>query len=186
MEDTRLPCPYRELQELTRSIGHLYESSFANAGLTSTQHRLLSEIKRLRVARSVDLARTICLSPSTLSRNLKPLLAKGWVRIEAGDDARSHRVILTDCGLHRHVLGQQQWQLAKATVLQVLGLRRVVQLYGVAEECGDALSQHVARMSRGPAVPPQSAAGHHVPVRRAGRRGAERHVSHAVVKPGAP
>src|SRR4051812_20695185 len=113
MEDTRTPCPYRELLELTRSIGHVYESSFAEAGLTATQHRLLSEIKRLRAARSVDLSRAICLDPSTLSRNLKPLLAKGWVRIEEGDDARSHRVVLTESGLQRHALGQRQWRIAK-------------------------------------------------------------------------
>jgi DNA-binding MarR family transcriptional regulator len=140
MKDTRTPCPYRKLLELTRSIGHVYESSFADAGLTATQHRLLSEIKRLRAARSVDLSRAICLDPSTLSRNLKPLLAKGWVRIEEGDDARSHRVVLTESGLQRHALGQRQWRIAKAKVLQALGLQRVVRLYGLAEECGSVLA----------------------------------------------
>jgi len=177
MEDTRLPCPYRELQELTRSIGLVYESSFAYAGLTAAQHRLLSEIRRMGVARSVDLARAICLSPSTLSRNLKPLLAKGWVRIEAGNDARSHRVILTDSGLRRHALGQRQWRIAKATVLQALGLHRVVRLYAIAEECGVALADPECPSAQ--KGPPPSPARHLAPGGRADRRVVGRHGSPA-------
>src|SRR5688500_11849091 len=118
MEDISTPCPYRELQDLTRSIGQLYESAFADSGLTATQHRLLSEIKRLKEPRNVDLARAIGLDPSTLSRNLRPLLAEGWIRIEEGADARSHRVVLTESGLERCALGQRQWQVAKARVVQ--------------------------------------------------------------------
>ncbi|NRF71655.1 winged helix-turn-helix transcriptional regulator [Aquincola sp. S2] len=140
MEDTSTRCPYRELRDLTRSIGQVYESSFAEAGLTATQHSLLSEIKRLRAARNVDLARAIGLDPSTLSRNLKPLLAEGWVRIEEGEDARSHRVVLTESGMERHALGQRQWKIAKAKVLQVLGLHRVERLCGLAQECRSALT----------------------------------------------
>ena len=67
-------------------------------------------------------------------------LAKGWVRIEEGDDARSHRVVLTESGLQRHALGQRQWRIAKAKVLQALGLHRVVRLYGLAEECRSVLA----------------------------------------------
>lgn len=145
MEDTSTRCPYRELRNLTRSVGQVYESSFAEAGLTATQHWLLSEIKRLRAARSVDLSRAIGLDPSTLSRNLRPLLAKGWVRIEEGDDARSHRVALTESGRQQHALGQRQWRIAKAKVLQALGVHRVVRLYGLAEECHSVLTVSLPR-----------------------------------------
>ena len=139
MNDTAARCPYRELRELTRSIGQAYESSFAEVGLTATQYWLLSEIKRLRSARNVDIARAIGLDPSTLSRNLKPLLAEGWIRIEEGGDARSNGVVLTDSGLERHALGQQQWQLAKVKVVQALGLPRVNRLYGLADESREVL-----------------------------------------------
>jgi len=133
-------CPYGELRSLTRAIGHAYEASFVEVGLTAKQHRLLSEIKRLQAVRSVDLARALGLDPSTVSRNLKPLLAMGWIRIEEGRDARTHRVRLTESGLERHALGERQWHVAKARVVQALGTRRVARLHALVEECLSALT----------------------------------------------
>jgi len=140
MDDAHAPCPYGELRGLTRAIGHAYEAAFADVGLTAHQHRLLSEIQRLQAARSVDLARALGVDPSTLSRNLKPLLAMGWVRIEEGGDARSHRVRLTESGLERYAHGEGQWDLAKAHVVQALGMRRIARLYALVEECRSALA----------------------------------------------
>ena len=166
MEDTSTRCPYQELRNLTRLIGQVYESSFHEAGLTSTQHWLLSEIKRLRAARSVDLSCAVGLDPSTLSRNLKPLRAKGWVKIEEGDDARSHRVVLTESGLQRHALGRRRWRIAKAKVLQALGLPRVVRLYGLAEECRSVLTESMPRGGSDPKNAAACAPPHSEPGRR--------------------
>ena len=144
MDDPCSPCPYRELRDLTRAISQVYEVTFAGAGLTATQHRLLSEIKRLKVAPNAELARAIGLDPSTLSRNLTPLVTRGWVRIEPGRDARTHGVLLTVSGRQRHAMGERQWRAAKASVAQQLGPHLVAKLYSVAEECLVRLPQSSA------------------------------------------
>jgi len=48
--------------------------------------------------RPTELARQMRIDASTLTRNLQPLIAQGWVRQLAGDDARSRSIEATDAG----------------------------------------------------------------------------------------
>ena len=91
-------CSNFKLRQLARRVSHYYDAELAKAGLKTTQYSLLSRVARRGPIRPVDLAPAMAIDASTLTRNLKPLLAAGWLLIAAGADGRSHTVAITEAG----------------------------------------------------------------------------------------
>ena len=48
------------------------------------------------------------MDASTLTRNLQPLVAQGWLEVGAGDDARSRFVTATEAGRIKRVEAQRE------------------------------------------------------------------------------
>ena len=67
-------CTNLKLRQLTRRVSQHYDVELAKTGLKTTQYSLLSAIVRLGPLRAVELAHTMHMSTSTLSRNLRPLI----------------------------------------------------------------------------------------------------------------
>ncbi len=61
----------------------------------------------------VELARSMKLDASTLTRNLQPLIAQGWVEVGPGSDARSRSISATDSGRAKRAEGQRAWKQAQ-------------------------------------------------------------------------
>ena len=85
-------CTNLKLRQLVRGVTRLYDAEMAPTGLKTTQYSLLSGVLKLAPVRPGDLARALRLEPSTLTRNLRPLVAAGWIELGAGTDARSRMV----------------------------------------------------------------------------------------------
>ena len=84
-------CTNFKLRQLVRRVSQLYDQELAKAGLKTTQYSLLSHVLKLGPIRPGDLAAAMTMDASTLTRNLKPLVAAGWVVLGQGSDARSRR-----------------------------------------------------------------------------------------------
>ena len=80
------------------------------------------------------------LTPSTLSRNLQPLVAAGWLVVEAGDDARSRRISATDAGRDKRQEAQRRWRVAQEQLNARLGIERVLALHALIAECSERLA----------------------------------------------
>jgi len=92
--------PTEEIQQLRESIrvlerklGILEESEMACCGLTLAQCHALVEIGRAKSVSLVDLAGTIGLDTSTLSRTVNNLVAKNMVSRELDPDDRRYVTI---------------------------------------------------------------------------------------------
>jgi DNA-binding MarR family transcriptional regulator len=133
-------CTNLKLRQLLRRVARHYDAEVGKAGLKGTQYSLLSYVCKLGPVRPVDLAREMNVSPSTLSRNLQPLVAAGWVSVEAGDDARSRRVVPTAAGREKRQEAQRRWRAAQEHLNELLGSRRVVALHALLDECSERLS----------------------------------------------
>lgn len=133
-------CTNLKLRQLMRRVAQHYDVELAKTGLKTTQYSLLSHVCKLGPIRQVDLARVMKLTPSTLSRNLQPLVAAGWVSIEPGDDARSRRVVATDAGRDKRQEAQRRWRVAQEQLNALLGPQRVVALHALIDECSERLS----------------------------------------------
>lgn len=128
-------CTNFKTRQLARLLSRHYDGELAQAGLKTTQYSLLSHVLALGPIAPGLLAARMGLDASTLTRNLQPLLAAGWLQQTAGSDARSRRIGITDAGRARQSLARRHWQVAQQRVNALLGAERVLALHALLDDC---------------------------------------------------
>lgn len=134
-------CTNWKLRQLDRVVTRHYDAYVAATGLKNTQYALLSHVVSLGPIRPSDLAQRMGLDASTLTRNLQPLVAQGWLRQGPGEDARSRLVEATEVGRAKRAEAQRAWKQAQLALNVRLGIRRVAALHALIEDCMKRLSQ---------------------------------------------
>jgi DNA-binding MarR family transcriptional regulator len=132
-------CTNLKLRQLTRAVTRHYDAYAAATGLKNTQYSLLSHIVLLGPIKPSDLAARMRLDASTLTRNLQPLIAQGWVVQRAGDDGRSRLIEATEAGRVKRAEGQRAWKQAQLALNARLGPERVAALHSLIDDCMAAL-----------------------------------------------
>jgi DNA-binding MarR family transcriptional regulator len=133
-------CTNLKLRQLTRRVSQHYDLALAKTGLKTTQYSLLSHVVKLGPIRAVDLAGAMRMSTSTLSRNLQPLVASGWIEVNAGDDARSRLISATPVGQAKRTEAQRKWRIAQEGINATLGTERVLALHALIDASLELLS----------------------------------------------
>jgi DNA-binding MarR family transcriptional regulator len=128
-------CTNLKLHQLGRRVARLYDAEVRSLGLKGTQYSLLSYVVKLGPIQPGALAAAIGIAPSTLTRNLQPLQAQGWIAIEPGVDARSLLVSATESGQALRAQAQRAWKRSQLELNARLGEERVVQLHALIDEC---------------------------------------------------
>jgi DNA-binding MarR family transcriptional regulator len=126
-------CTNFKVRQLARRLTEHYDAEVAKCGLKTTQYSLLSHIVNLGPIRPVDLAAEMQMTASTLSRNLQPLIAAGWVLLAPGADARSRLVQATEAGIAKRQEAQQHWKAAQQALNSRLSLERVAELHALID-----------------------------------------------------
>ena len=134
-------CTSFRLRRLTRMVSRHYDAHVAAAGLKTTQYSLLSHVLHLGPLRPVDLARAMNIDASTLTRNLKPMLAAGWLVQDQGPDARSRLVSITPEGRAKRTEAQRLWRAAQTGLNEMLGVERVEALHVLLDESLELLQR---------------------------------------------
>jgi DNA-binding MarR family transcriptional regulator len=127
-------CTNFKLRQLARRVSQLYDHQMASIGLKTTQYSLLSHVLRLGPIRPGDLAAAMTLDASTLTRNLKPLLAAGWLELAPGGDGRSRSVRITPAGRAKRDEAQAHWKAAQQALNAQLGVERVAALHALVDD----------------------------------------------------
>jgi DNA-binding MarR family transcriptional regulator len=133
-------CSNFKLRQANRLVSRYYDGYVGATGLKTSQYSLLSHIATLGPVRPADLATRMGLEPSTLTRNLQPLVVQGWVEVGPGTDGRSRQVTLTEAGRAKRTEGQRAWKKAQLAFNDKLGEARVVQLHALLDECMQLLA----------------------------------------------
>ncbi|MFT7773713.1 MarR family winged helix-turn-helix transcriptional regulator [Roseateles sp.] len=128
-------CSSLKIRQLSRRVSQHFDAVVASVDLKTTQYSLLSHIIRMAPVRPGQLASAMEMDASTLTRNLQPLMAQGWVRVGPGDDGRSRQVEVTEAGLAKHALAKRAWRRAQETFNDRLGNDLVQRLHDVLDEC---------------------------------------------------
>lgn len=128
-------CTNLKLRQLSRAVTRHYDAYVAKTGLKNTQYSLLSHVVLLGPIQPVELARRMKLEASTLTRNLQPLVAQGWVEVGPGVDARSRSISATADGRAKRVEAQRAWKQAQLALNDRLGEARVVRLHELLDAC---------------------------------------------------
>jgi DNA-binding MarR family transcriptional regulator len=122
-------CTNFKLRQLLRAVARLYDAEMAHAGLKSSQFSLLSQVKALGPLGPSALAAHMGMDASTLTRNLRPLIDKGWVLQGPGADARQRVVTITPEGVAKHTEAKACWKRAQQGLNQRLGVGEVAALH---------------------------------------------------------
>jgi DNA-binding MarR family transcriptional regulator len=131
-----LGCTCARLRKLARRLTRIYDAHLAGEGIKVTQYSLLVNISRGEKMVS-ELAAAMDMERTTLTRNLAPLEAQGWVKTKPGEDPRSCMVGITASGKRKLEAVLPLWRRAQREVESVLGESRVGRLH---EEVDRALA----------------------------------------------
>ena len=127
-------CACGRLRRASRALTQLYDDAMAPAGLRVTQFSLLRTLARDGPSRISDLAERLLLDRTALSRNLDPLIDRGFVEIARGDDARTREAAMTSKGETALRRATPYWERAQEDVAARLGRTKLDALIGVLGE----------------------------------------------------
>ena len=115
-------CTCFKLRRLSRRITAVYDRALSAAGMRVTQYSLLGHLRGLGGIPMSELAEMLDMDRTTLTRNLKPLIESGWVKVRSSDeDARIRLVQLTPVGEERWKAARACWRQAQDEVNTAIG-----------------------------------------------------------------
>ncbi len=115
-------CIIARARLISRVMTNIFDDEFRPLGLVSSQHTLLGSIMRLGVATRAEIGRANCLDRSTLTRNLKLMLDKGWIE-EVADrvQGRQRPLRLSKAGEDLLFSSMPAWRAGQERALKLLG-----------------------------------------------------------------
>ena len=128
-------CSSQKVRRLSRRLSQHFDRIVGESGLKTTQYTLLCHIVELGPLQPRDLAHSVGIDASTLTRNLQPLVAAGWVEVGKGDDDRSRLVVATPAGRDKRSEAQRVWKRAQLAFNERIGSDVVARLHAVVDEC---------------------------------------------------
>lgn len=132
MKDQPLPstghCTCFRVRKLNRLMSQRYDRRLAGAGLTLNQYSILRRLGD--ASRTVgDLARELGMDRTTLSRDLKPLLACAWLEQVSTTDARQRPVRVSRAGKRALAQAMPAWREAQDEMEDLLGASGIQALH---------------------------------------------------------
>lgn len=121
-------CMGFSIRKAARAVAQVYDEALLPSGLRGTQFSLLNAIALMGSPSINQLADTLVMDRTTLTRNLNPLVTQGLINIVTGVDRRTRAVTLLAKG--RKVLAKALplWDQAQSRLTQGLGSTRTKRL----------------------------------------------------------
>jgi len=129
-------CIAVRLRLLNRVVTNLYDDALRPLGLKVSQLNMLIATAKLGLAQPAKVCHILQLDPSTLSRNVERMRAKGWLEIVPGEDARTQPFRLTAQGRRLLERAAPAWEQAQEEAGEILGKDGVAVLSKVANRLG--------------------------------------------------
>jgi DNA-binding MarR family transcriptional regulator len=114
-------CIAVRLRLLNRVVTNFYDDALRPLGLKVSQLNILIVTARLGLARPGQVCEILQLDTSTLSRNVKPLQAHGWLEVVPDEDARAQPFRLTRQGTRLIENAVPAWEQAQRQATELLG-----------------------------------------------------------------
>ena len=135
-----LTCHCVALRRSARRVTQFYDRHLAGSGLRITQYSLLRALAAQGPTAMQALAAHLVMDRTTLTRGLRPLEREGLVRLEAGRDARTRLVGLTEAGRARLEAATPAWARAQADFEAGFGVPETRTLRDLADRVTDAVA----------------------------------------------
>ena len=129
-------CVGVRLRLLNRVVTNLYDNALRPLGLKVGQMHILVVTAKLGLAQPAKICDILQLDPSTLSRNVERMRAKGWLEVVPGEDARTQPFRLTAQGKRLLERAVPAWEEAQGKAAALLGEDVVALLTRTASKLG--------------------------------------------------
>ena len=116
-----LPCACASLRRASRAVTQLYDQELRESGLRVTQFTLLQALELTGKLTQGGLGELLFLDSTTLTRTLRPLLGRGWMRSLPGEDRRERHFQLTPAGRRQLQYARPGWERAQQSLQEALG-----------------------------------------------------------------
>jgi DNA-binding MarR family transcriptional regulator len=127
-------CTCGKLRRLTRRVTQIYDGFLEPVGLTITQFAILGPVMRHGGIAMGALAEIMVMDPTTLTRNLRPLMDRGYIKVvRDATDRRRQGIWATEAGKAVAREAAPHWRKAQAHVAAVVGGGEVERLGGLLD-----------------------------------------------------
>jgi DNA-binding MarR family transcriptional regulator len=110
-------CVCTAARRASRELTRAFENAMRGSGVRGTQFTLLATLVQTGPIPTTRLADFQGLERTTLTRNLRPLIRDGLVRIDEGDDRRVRKVAITPAGEEAARRAYPFWKKAQDAAL---------------------------------------------------------------------
>jgi DNA-binding MarR family transcriptional regulator len=114
-------CPNLNFRRTARAITRLFDLSFQNAGIRSTQFTILVAVAKTQPCSVGTLSKVLLIDSTTLTRTLRLLQKEGWVSISARSIKRQRFVSLTPMGVEALSRALPAWREAQRRFVDCVG-----------------------------------------------------------------
>ena len=113
-------CACATSRHIARLLTQLYDRFLHKAGVEAPQFALMVAIDKEERSHQSAIGLQCAMDKTTVSRNLKLLERKGWIKSTTGRDRRERHVALTPAGRKRLAAGWPEWRKAQNHLRSVM------------------------------------------------------------------
>ena len=120
-EQINAHCCCFNMRKVNRAVTQFYDEYLDSTGIRITQYTLLVEIASSDSKTLSEIAASLIMDRTTLTRNLKPLQKAGYIANTKTVDKRSKSYVLTDKGRKVVEDATPLWQEAQDKIIRAFG-----------------------------------------------------------------
>lgn len=133
-------CTCFRVRGAARRVTQIYSRHLAPTGLKISQFSLLGFVTARGPVSITRLSDLLATDRTTLTRNLRPLLASGLIERVAAGDRRRHELVATQAGRAMFKRALPLWSAAEHEVRAAMGARLTADLHGALERSMEKLA----------------------------------------------
>jgi len=123
-------CACFNIRKSARVLTQQYDEALQFVGLRSTQFSILAMISRVEAITITELADSLLMDRTTLTRNLRPLEKQNLVKTVPGEDRRTRIISISKIGLSKLKEAIPLWKQVQQTFIDYMGASRFKHLLG--------------------------------------------------------
>ncbi len=120
-QSTSAACISTRVRQLSRIVTRVYDDALRPLGITASQFTLLTQLAQQDGITAVEIGHTLDIEKSTLSRNLKRLLALGHLTMDPPAGRRGRGLHLTPKGEAVIKQAYPVWMDAQSRTVKIMG-----------------------------------------------------------------
>ena len=136
-------CTCFNLRKAARAVTQVYDEALKPTGLRATQLSLLAMISGIGPITISELSKQMVMDRTTLTRNLKPLIAQNYVTMTIGEDRRQRSVELTPKGRNCLEKATTLWEIIQRDISDSLGSKKWNELMKSLDAAIDTAKGHM-------------------------------------------